>query len=422
VLECPPLFYQFTVREELWLNGTMKYGDVQKLHDAGLITAEQQHEIIEHFNLKEDGGNKFLAIVSFIGAILIASGTILVISAHWNDIPAGVKIAAGVALMLGAHGVGWWLREVRKDFPKVGEALHFAGSLLFLANIALVGQIYHLSSRPGNAFLLWWIGIAALPWVLRSAAQFALLLLGIGVWLGVEINDATSLIRCDDEHQLLVYAMLGLLFAGSGFLLRRSSNPSFSTVAEKLGLLAFAVFSYPLTWAGFLSWGYRHPELNQWLLPVLGILAALLVAFGCRNLTALVPQWRVTWGATLAGAAALLVVANWVPQEEHWYWIGHMTPLNTIAAIVFFAFCLLQVQAGLMQRSQFLVNLGITFIGLDIIATYIGLFGSMAFTGMMFIVSGVFLIVFGVFLEKKRRTLMKQMRGDRQTEIQSAQP
>jgi uncharacterized membrane protein len=62
------------------------------------------------------------------------------------------------------------------------------------------------------------------------------------------------------------------------------------------------------------------------------------------------------------------------------------------------------------------VNLGVAFIALDIIATYIGLFGSMAFTGMMFILSGVFLIVFAVFLEKKRRALMQQIKTNQETQ------
>jgi uncharacterized membrane protein len=388
----------------------MKHADILKLHDAGFITDEQRQKIIEHFQLKEDGGGKFLAIVSFIGAVLIAAGITLLIAAHWNEIPRGVKIAAGLLLMLGGHGFGWWLRNVRQDYPRTGEALHFLGSCLFLANIALVGQIYHLSSRPGNAFLLWWAGLAALPWLLNSAPQFALLLLGIGIWFGVEINDSASLIRFDDEHQVLAYALLGLVFTGLGFLLRRGANRKFSTVAVTFGLTAFALFAYPLTWAGFLSWGYRHAELNQWLLPVLGALAVLLVVLGCRNLSAISRQWRATWGVTLAGAAALLVVANLVPQQREWHWFGHMTPVNTVAAFAFFIFNLMQVQVGVQQRSQFLVNLGVVFIALDIIAIYIGLFGSMAFTGMMFIVSGVFLILFAVFLEKKRRVLLKQIK------------
>ena len=226
----------------------MKRTDIENIHAASLITAGQRDQIIAHFGLKDEGG-KFLVIVSFLGAVLVAAGIALLIGAHWDEIPRGVKLFGGLALMLGAHGVGWWLRgggassQPRKNHPKTGEALHFAGSLLFLANIALVGQIYNLSSRPANAFLLWWLGIAALPWLLRSAAQFALLLLGVGIWFGVEINDATSLIRFDDEHQVLAYALLGLGFTGFGFLLRKGSNQGFSTVAETLGLLDFTVFS-----------------------------------------------------------------------------------------------------------------------------------------------------------------------------------
>ena len=138
----------------------MKYADIQKLHDAGLITDEQRQKIIEHFKLKEDGGN-FLTIVSIIGAVLIAAGIALLISAHWNEIPRGIKIAGGLALMLGFHTGGWWLREgggdassptlsatgalqSRGKYRKTGEALHLIGSCLFLANIALLGQIYNI--------------------------------------------------------------------------------------------------------------------------------------------------------------------------------------------------------------------------------------------------------------------------------------
>ncbi len=89
----------------------MKFSDIQKLHEADLITANQRDKIIAHFGLKEEG-TKFLVIISFIGAVMVAAGIILLISAHWDEIPRGVKIAAGLALMLGAHGSGWWLREI----------------------------------------------------------------------------------------------------------------------------------------------------------------------------------------------------------------------------------------------------------------------------------------------------------------------
>ena len=40
----------------------MKYGDIQKLHELGLINGEQRQKIVNQFQLKEDGGGKFPAI------------------------------------------------------------------------------------------------------------------------------------------------------------------------------------------------------------------------------------------------------------------------------------------------------------------------------------------------------------------------
>jgi uncharacterized membrane protein len=388
----------------------MNFRDIQKIHDAGLITGEQRDRIVAQFQLKEES-NRFLVVVSFLGAILVGAGIILLIAAHWDDIPRGVKLAGGLALMLGAHGAGWWLREGRKDYPNVGEALHFAGSLLFLGNIALVGQIYHLSSRPPNALLLWWVGMAALPWLLRSAAQFTLFLLAFGVWFGFEINDSASRILFDDERQVLLYALLGLVYAGFGFLLRRSSYEGFSKVAERIGLLAAGLFSFPLTWAGFMNWGGGHENVSQWVAPTLAIAAAVLALAGARNLTALTPQWRSIWSITLVVAAALLLAAVYMPVTRDWQWFGHMTPFNTVAAIAIFVFCLIEVQVGVHEGSAFLVNLGVVFVALDIIATYIGLIGSMGKTGVMFVGSGILLILLAVFLERKRRGLMSQVRA-----------
>ena len=83
---------------------------------------------------------------------------------------------------------------------------------------------------------------------------------------------------------------------------------------------------------------------------------------------------------------------------------------NWIASITLFVICLLQIQVGLQQRAPFMVNLGVTFVALHIFTTYLILVGSMARTGVMFLVSGVFLIAFGIYLEKKRRALLQRMK------------
>jgi uncharacterized membrane protein len=404
----------------------MKITDIEKIHEAGLITGEQRDQIIAHFGLKEEG-SKFLVIISFIGAVLIAAGIVLLISAHWNEIPRGVKIAIGIFLMLGAHGAGGWLRagggdasspkhsgswlsQSRGQYRKTGEALQFLGSALFLANIALVGQIYHLESRPPNAFLLWLLGIAALPWLLRSKAQFVLFLAALSVWFGCEINERDSLIYFSNESQVLAYALLGLNFLGAGYLLRRTAFPGFAPVAENFGLLGLLAFAYPLTWAGFLSWSHGDASLCRWLLPALAALAVIMIAAGIRNLPGLTRQWRYTWAGALAVAAGLLCAAFFAPRERLWFWTNTFDAVNAVATLALFVFCLLQIQAGLQLRSRWLVNLGVVFIVLDIISAYFGLFGTMAVTGLMFVVSGVFLILFGVYMEKKRRSLLQKIK------------
>ncbi len=388
----------------------MKYADIQKLHEAGLISEEQRERIIAHFKLKEEGG-KFMVILSFIGAALIASGLVLLAAANWEEIPRGVKIATGLFLMLGAHGLGWYFRELRQNYPKTGDALHLLGSVLFLGNIALVGQIYHLSSRPPDAFLLWWAGIAALPWLLHSKAQHILSLLALGVWFGFEVNQPGSWAYLGDETQVLVYALLGLIYLGGGYCLRKSAFHEFAPATEKLGLLIFLGFAYPLTWWDFFGSRETGPEFSQWLFPAMGVLALGLITAGLVSERALTPQWRWTWGGALLGGVGLLALAFYCAPEYPGNLEFSHSWLSWSSSAGLFVLSLLQIQVALQQRSPFAVNLGVLFIALVIITSYIHLFGSMARTGLMFVISGVFLIVFGIYLEKKRRLLIGQIQS-----------
>jgi uncharacterized membrane protein len=387
----------------------MKHTDIEKLLEAGLITADQHKRIVEHFELKEDGG-KFLAVISFVGAILAACGIVLLIASNWDEIPRGVKIAAGLLLMLGAHGGGWYLREV-KDYRKSGAGLHLLGSALFLGNIALIGQIYHLSARPPNAFLLWWAGIAALPWLLRSKAQHILSLFAFGLWFGFEINQEGSAIYFGgDERQIMLFALLGLFYLGAGYVLRRTAFAEFASATEKLGLLVFFVFLFPLTWGAM----YGHVEgstgFSAWIFPALGGAGMVLLAAGIGGLKSLNPSWRLIWGLALLGMMGVVAGALYFPEHRSYGGDHGQAGYHWLCIIALFVFCLLQIQVGIHERSEYMVNLAVAFIGLDIISTYITLFGTMAQTGLMFLAGGVFLILLGIFLEKKRRALMRKMK------------
>lgn len=389
----------------------MKYSDVTRLHELNLISAGQRQRIIETFKLKEEPG-RLLIVLSVFGALLVASGVILLISANWEVIPRGVKLAAGVTLMLGAWAGGWRLREAPGRHPKSGEALYLLGSVLWLANIALVGQLYHLSSRPPNAILLWAAGIAPLPWLLRSKALFILSLLAAWLWLGMEVNDPRQWLGGGwQENQIVLHALIGLAVLGWGMCLRAGHWAEFSGPAEKLGLLALLAGVYPMCW---LEWGARPLTTGA-----LGFLAAVilialtLVAFGLKaQAKELTPQWRWTWGLSLAGLAFVSLTWLFSGRPEAGSIYGEQTVWAAwLANLALVVHCLLQVQVGTALRSRFLVNSAVFFLALAIITAYLRLFGSMAVTGGMFVVSGVFLMGLAIYLERKRRRLLARMRG-----------
>ena len=400
----------------------MNYADVEKLHELGLIDASQRQRIVETLNLREEPG-RMLTIFSTLGALLIVAGIGLLISSNWDDIPSWLKISVGLGLMLSAWAFGYRLREGRDgipgSWPRVGEALYLVGAGLWLGNIALVGQIYHLSSREPNALLLWLVGIASLPWILRSKGLFVLSLIALLVWLGAEANSADGLLGGEwRQSQLLLYHFVGLVLLAWGHGLRGGQWKVFSAASEKTGLLAFFLAAYPFCWGelGLNHLGSKPAMIAT--LGTLGVLALVLFAVSLRREDlGLTVQWRWTWVLSLVGVSLLIGITVAVqepgPANRSWFF-GSDLPnawFHAAVCVALFLVSLVMAHVGLAIRSAFAVNFAITVIAMVFLALYLTLVGSMATTGWMFLFSGVSLIGFGVFLERRRRALIARLRG-----------
>jgi uncharacterized membrane protein len=402
----------------------VKLSDIDDIHKAGLITENQRDAIVTHFEL-DRGSNKLLAILSIIGAVLVSAGIILLIASNWDDIPRFVKLAGGLALLGGAHAGGWFLGRAGRH-PRVAEALHLIGSVMFLANIALVGQIYHLSSRTPNAILLWLVGIAPLAWILRSKAQHILTLCVLLLWLGLELNEPDSLLYFGGEaRQFMSYVIIGVALSGLGMLLQRSRFPEFGPPTEGFGILMLLVATYPLAIGPF--YGFNEVTRSALIVCAIGTaLAAILLVVSALK-TRLIPdrqsgvpaarflrggEWRWTWAIAQAGVLGLAWFGLVMKYEGSQYaWKQQWTGPHWFAAPALFLFCLLQAQVGLLRRAPWLVNVAVAFIGLHIITAYFQLFGSMENTGLMFVTTGALLIGLAIYLERKRRSILKRMSG-----------
>ncbi len=387
----------------------MRRSDIEQLLQEGLIT-RLQHDLIIHRHRLDRESNRLLVILAVLGGILFVCGAVLLVAANWDSVPKAPKIGGGILLMLGAHFLGWRLGK-GGDHPAIATTLHLVGAGLFLANIALVGQIYHLGSRAPDAVLLWLAGMVPLPWILRSRALHILTLTTFGIWLGMELTQDDGLLRFGGGARMCsFYLLLGVLFVGLGGLLRRGPFAEFAGATEKFGLLGVHHASLPLMIGAF--YGQSAVTQGAWILS--GAVAALALALVgtalARNVDGMPAKWRMAW----FGALVVVVAVGWTGllagSDSAFHQRGDIGP-HWLVIPVLFAVSLVQIQVGIQRSSAFHVNLAIVAIAVQILAALFQLFGSMADTGMIFVSTGLLLILLGWYLERHRRSLVRSMRS-----------
>lgn len=396
----------------------MKRTDIDTLLTDRMISEPQHASIVERYSL-EAHGSRLGGIFAMIGAALCVAGVALVISANWALIPRLVKVAATVVLLLAFHAAAVFCTS--RKYPRIGAALHVAGSVMFLLAIALVGQVYNLSSRPPNAILLWTMGICLLPWVLRSRAQFLLLLAALIIWLLLESNAADSLLYIGKPYDFFpAISWIGaLLLAASALLFfapLRWQGDRFDLSAESVGtvFVSLGLLVCVLGWQG-MGIGRNGATLSRWMsaLPVWLTVAAV----ACIAVTSMMDRrspWasRVTWAVGVAAAAALpwvlVIHPELAGEAKRWNETG---PFAWVASGALFCFALLQIHRGLAQSSRMLINSGIAYVALNIAAVYFRLFGNMMNTGITFVITGAVLVGLAWLLERWRRRLNLSMRN-----------
>ncbi len=379
--------------------------------ESGLITAAQRHALLARHPAGERGRDRFVFILATVGGALVACGLGLLIAANWQGIGAWTKIAGLVGLLGGAHAAGWWLRFSPGRYPKTGDAAFVLGGVLFLLGIALVSQIFHLNSSPADGLLGWWLGIAILPWLLRTPGlQFLSVSAGVS-WLAVEMQSAGSWWRLsqsnrwdDGELSLLAFMLVGAALFVGGLVLRRSRWPEFAGLHEKVGLLLQCAMLYGVSW----QWSW-HRISGDAVADDLRI-APLLVFFALPLVADIVlyRRDRATfagvgpWLSVLAVPFMGMLVARGVHGGD---WI-----VGAAATVALFIFNLGMIRLGLQRQQPAWINLGLAFIALSILTRYIDLFGTMLEGGVFFIVTGAIVLALGIFLERKRRTLVAATR------------
>lgn len=130
---------------------------------------------------RRSGGRDLVALLGLLGGLLLGLGTLLFVAAHWAALSAGDRLALGLAALVFVSAGAIVAR--RRQAGWAAEAMLLLATLLFGADICLVGQVFNLPPQPPGLFLLWMTAGIATAWIWNSPAA-ALAALAIGMaWM-----------------------------------------------------------------------------------------------------------------------------------------------------------------------------------------------------------------------------------------------
>jgi uncharacterized membrane protein len=131
--------------------------------------------------LSKESSSLLAAVIFTLGGLLLGGGLISFVAANWDAVPTFAKVAFLLILLLAFHLAGYWLWH-KKEWPRLGHALVFTGSLVFGANIGLMAQIFHISGEWYGAFGAWALGSLVMAYAARSWITGLLALMTAVIW------------------------------------------------------------------------------------------------------------------------------------------------------------------------------------------------------------------------------------------------
>ncbi len=369
---------------------------------AGRIRAFEQsaHERVED----KPGGLKWQGLIALIlGAILLACGVALFVSAHWDEFGPVARYTIVIAMVAGFHLGGGLAGE---SFKGLSTTLHAVGTLAAGAAIALVGQIFNIQEHWPGAVLLWALAALAGWMLLRDEAQQTIALLLVPGWIFSELAFRVGGHIGADVYlgrALFVWAVLYLtFFLGSRRKILQGILFAFGAIAAVMGLL--------LTLDGWVSWSSAQTfvpfSARVWAWIVIAALPLMIAAFhGHKGLVP--PALAVAMAIALPWCLRTVTIVD-----------GHstMTPQTfreqepTLAAYALVAlFAVFLCGWGVRMASKALVNLGIVGFAIAVAWFYFGNIFDKVGRSLGLIGLGVLFLAGGWALEKMRRRLMARM-------------
>jgi len=377
----------------------------------GIVSAEQAAAIRSQYASTRDArrGSATTAL-AVIGAIAVGFGVIGLIAANWEEMSHAARLVLLTLAVAGSYAAGFHLRDRTGSWPRLGEALYLLGVLLFGASLFLVGQMYNVQAHDPLALLLWAGGATATALVVRSRVIAATAVLIFTSWVGFEFG-----LALDDAggDTFAAFPVVAVFYGGALYGLATAAqerirehwfaSSGFPESGRGVGLPIAAAGLFVFTFAEAADeLGQASDGLDGGTLAGFVLLAAFALAGAGALALSRRPSGRYESAALFAVLATMLVamLAG-----------GNGDVYAVLFNILFAAVALGVIYAGYLSDEAWLVNLGVAFVAIDLVARYFDVFWSALPRSVGMIGAGLLVLGIAYVLERQRKRLLGRMAG-----------
>ncbi len=380
---------------------------VNKWLKEKVINAAQARKMLADIEIykKESHSNKFIIAISTIGAILLGVGAILFIASNWQELSNIAKTLILIGSTAMSYYLGYLLKYQKHNLPKVGASLLFLGALLFGATVILISQIYNLNANSHILVLIWLIGILPLVYALGSAPIAGLASILFYLWVGLFFSmqrDWWFFSFLGRFSIILFIAASVMLFAIGGlhYLL-----PQLKSIARVYRIASLKVLMVSLFLTTFDWFSKVNNYSSEWFNSTKDQILMGLVLFSIVAILVTVINWFFNMSNHLSnyegplsiGIMGLALIFFFYPSETNIYVL--------MFNLLFAGIAILFLYLGYGREDISLVNLGMFWLAVFIIAKYFDWFWELLEKSTFFLVGGVILVLGSILLEKKRRQI-----------------
>lgn len=388
----------------------------------GVITAEQSQAIRARYSPAElaprsaRARGRLVTGLSIIGVVLVGLGVIFFFAANWDGIDRWPKLAIILASIFLAHGLGYYLRYHR-DYQRVGSAMVLLACIIYGAGVHLVGQVYNVDVNDPRLMLFWFLGVLPLVYIVKSQPiQFlglVLFFLAVGFRLPGWTDDVS---RGEAVLGASLFLILGLFILALGRMKEEiAAFRPYSEVFELVGMITALGAVFVLTFKDVLSSdGGLFVQGDTEIAFRIVIVAAGALTLALVLSTAWLHR-RNEQSFTLNGiegvAIVVLSAAAYVVMGVDGDLDGNGDVLFTVVFNALLALALLGVLvSGYLRGKEAWVNIGLAFIGINIIARYFEYSWDLLDRSLIFVAAGVILLLGGYLVERGRQAMLDRIR------------